>query len=127
MVRMTCLDLPSGIERSFTEKQYKEFITIEEFSKYINSTGKTCVDPTDAMAQKAECLTHFTYERSKKNLMLVNIQGSGFDLFDPEIVSTDLQRVLMGLPNYQLTTRFSANCQLTTNFSYLLTFIISQR
>ena len=48
-----------------------------------------------------------------------------------------LQRVLMGVPNYQLTTNFSANCQLTTiflancqlttNFSYLLTFIISQR
>ena len=43
----------------------------------------------------------------------------------------------MGVPNYQLTTNFSANCQLTTiflancqlttNFSYLLTFIISQR
>ena len=47
------------------------------------------------------------------------------------------ERVLMGVPNYQLTTNFSANCQLTTiflancqlttNFSYLLTFIISQR
>ena len=43
----------------------------------------------------------------------------------------------MGVPNYQLTTNFSANCQLTTiflancqlttHFSYLLTFIISQR
>ena len=43
----------------------------------------------------------------------------------------------MGVPNYQLTTNFSANCQLTTiflancqlttNFSYLLTFIITQR
>ena len=43
----------------------------------------------------------------------------------------------MGVPNYQLTTNFSANyqlttiflanCQLTTNFSYLLTCIISQR
>ena len=43
----------------------------------------------------------------------------------------------MEVPNYQLTTNFSANCQLTTiflancplttNFSYLLTFIISQR
>ena len=43
----------------------------------------------------------------------------------------------MGVPNYQLTANFSANCQLTTifltncqlttNFSYLLTFIISQR
>ena len=27
------------------------------------------------------------------------------------------QRVLMGVPSYQLTTNFSANCQLTTNFS----------
>ena len=46
-------------------------------------------------------------------------------------------RVLMGVPNCQLTTNFSANCQLTTiflancqlttNFSYLLTFLISQR
>ena len=43
----------------------------------------------------------------------------------------------MGVPNYQLTTNFSANCQLTTiflancqlttNSSYLLTLIISQR
>ena len=43
----------------------------------------------------------------------------------------------MGVPSYQLTINFSANCQLTTiflancqlttNFSYLLTFIISQR
>ena len=33
----------------------------------------------------------------------------------------------MGVPNYQLTANFSADCQLTTNFSYLLTFISSQR
>ena len=39
------------------------------------------------MAQKAECLTHVTSEQSKKKLF----QGSGFDLFDSEIVSTDLQ------------------------------------
>ena len=37
---------------------------------------------------------------------------------------TDLKRLhdtgrgcLMGVPSYQLTTNFSANCQLTTNFS----------
>ena len=55
-----------------------------------------------------------------------------------EAQSDDIsKRVLMGVPNYQLTTNFSdncqlttiffANCQLATNFSYLLTFIISQR
>lgn len=72
-----------------------EYVTVEEFipgqfKKYVNNTGQTCVDPTDEMAQKAECLTHFTYERSKKKLMLVDIQGSGYYLFDPEIASTDL-------------------------------------
>ena len=33
----------------------------------------------------------------------------------------------MGIPNYQLTTNFSANCQLTTNFSqssFLIIIII---
>ena len=77
------------------ETEDKEYVTVEEFipgqfKKYINNTGQTCIDPTDIMAQKAECLTHFTYERSKKKLMLVDIQGTGYDLFDPEIASTDL-------------------------------------
>ena len=30
----------------------------------------------------------------------------------------------MGIPNYQLTTNFSANCQLTTNFSHSSFLII---
>lgn len=77
------------------ETEDKEYVTVEEFipgqfKKYINNTGQTCVDPTHIMAQKAECLAHFTYERSKKKLMLVDIQGTGYDLFDPEIASTDL-------------------------------------
>ena len=33
----------------------------------------------------------------------------------------------MGVLSYQLTTNFSANCQLTTDFSQLLTFILLQR
>ena len=36
-----------------------------KFSKYINNTGKACVDSTDAMAHKVECLTHFANERTK--------------------------------------------------------------
>lgn len=83
--------------RSLMEKQKnKEYITVEEFipgkiNKHINNTGKTCVDPTSAVAQKGRlCLTCYMYERSKRKLMLVEIQGSGFDLSDPEIASTDL-------------------------------------
>lgn len=53
-----------------SKTEYKEFVTIEEimpgkFSKYINNTGKACVDPTDAMAHKVECLAHFANERTK--------------------------------------------------------------
>lgn len=77
------------------ETEDKSYVTVEEFilgvfTKYINNTGKTCVDPTSSVAKKAECLTHYTYERSDRKLMLVDIQGSGFDLFDPEIASTNL-------------------------------------
>ena len=77
------------------ETEEGDYVTVEEFIpgefiKYINNTGKTCVDPTDAMTQKAECLTHYRYERSDRKLMLVDIQGSGFDLFDPEIASTEI-------------------------------------
>ena len=76
------LELHLGIERSFTG----------QFMKYINNTGQTCVDPTHVMAQKAGCLAHFTYEIRKmtKKLMLADIQGTGYDSFDPEIASTDL-------------------------------------
>ena len=65
-------------------------LSLGQFKKYINNTGQTCVDPTHIMAQKAECLAHFTYEGSKNKLMLVEIQGTGYDLFDPAIASTDL-------------------------------------
>lgn len=93
---MTCLELPSVIERSFTKKQNTKSLLQWKNSPLANlvSTLTTLarrVDPTDATAQKAECLTHFTYERSKKKLMLVDIHGSGFDVLNPEIASTDLK------------------------------------
>ena len=39
---------------------------------------------------KAECLAHFSYETSNAKLILVDIQGNGYDLFDPEIASIEL-------------------------------------
>ena len=47
-------------------------VTVEEsidgkFTKYLNNTGDCCVDETDVMGQKAQCLTHFSYEKSDKN------------------------------------------------------------
>ena len=48
-----------------------ECVTVEEFkdgkySKYFNNTGDPCVDETDVIVQKAQCLTHFSYEKSDK-------------------------------------------------------------
>ncbi|CAB4028783.1 transient receptor potential cation channel subfamily M member 6-like, partial [Paramuricea clavata] len=73
-------------------------VTVEEyvpgvFSKYINNDGDI-IEPddieSDEIFQKAQCLVHFTYMYSVKRLMVLDIQGSGYKLYDPEIVTTDL-------------------------------------
>lgn len=70
-------------------------VTVEEFisgkfTKYMNNTGDLCIDDSDVVVQKAACLSHFSYEKSDKKLLLVDVQGSGYDFFDPEIASDDL-------------------------------------
>jgi hypothetical protein len=66
-------------------------VTIEElvdgvFVKYINNNGEVCGGDVELTA-KAECLAHFSYERSHKEVMVLDIQGCEYDLFDPEIAS----------------------------------------
>lgn len=39
--------------------------------------------------EKAEALTHFSYEESKEKLLLVDLQGSDYNLYDPEIATAD--------------------------------------
>ena len=39
------------------------------------------------MVEKAECLVHFSYEKSDHKLMLLDVQGSGYILYDPEIAT----------------------------------------
>lgn len=75
--------------------------TIEEyvpgsFVKYINNNGK-CVDPADGSTNeykelfaKAQCLVHHSYHASEKKLMLLDIQGSKYNLYDPEIATDNL-------------------------------------
>jgi hypothetical protein len=59
-----------------------------EFVKYINNDGE-CIDcpneELDELFLKAQCLSHFSYEYSNKELMILDIQGSGYSLYDPEI------------------------------------------
>ena len=72
-----------------------EHVTVEEyingeFVKYINNTGLICFDVSNEFCLKAQCLAHFSYEKSNKMLMLLDVQGSGPNLFDPEIASAQL-------------------------------------
>lgn len=79
----------------FLGKMDNDFVTVEEFIpgsfvKYLNNTAERCVEAEDDNGSKAECLSHFSFEKSDKNLMVVDIQGSGCNLYDPEIASTQL-------------------------------------
>ena len=79
----------------FMGKIAEEFVTIEEFIsgefiKYMNKTGEVCGDRNDEFCQKAECLSHFSFEKSDNKLMIVDIQGSGANLYDPEIATMEL-------------------------------------
>ena len=68
-------------------------VTVEEFKiqKYVNSDG-TSYAPVMAdhqeMYAKAECLVLFSYTFWEKKMMLVDLQGSMFKLYDPEIVTS---------------------------------------
>ena len=68
-------------------------VTIENFIagtfvKYINNDGEINSKNIDKKKQEmAECLTHFSYIKSQTTMMLVDIQGCNFDLYDPEIAT----------------------------------------
>jgi hypothetical protein len=79
----------------YGETEKGEFVTVEgfidgNFVKYTNNNGALCVKESDIIGQKAQCLSHFSYEKSTQKVMILDVQGSGYKLFDPEIASTDL-------------------------------------
>lgn len=87
--------------RVFYTKFEDEPATVEEyvpgnFLKYINNNGECCSAPEKCTNEykelflKAECLVHYSYEYSKHKLMLLDIQGSKYQLYDPEIATTNL-------------------------------------
>ena len=72
-----------------------ECLTLEKFiegkfEKYMNNTGELCVSHDNVIGQKAECFSHFSYEKSNSQLMVADLQGSGHMFFDPEIASATL-------------------------------------
>jgi hypothetical protein len=71
------------------------FVTIERylegsFTKYVNNTGNTCAtseSSNDTITKKAETLMHYSYQVSQGECLLVDIQGTGYQLYDPEVAS----------------------------------------
>ena len=69
-----------------------QYVTIEEFikgdfRKFVNNDGSISSEKT-TFCQKAECLVHFSFEKSNRKLMLLDIQGAGDSLCDTEIGSS---------------------------------------
>ena len=56
------------------------------FQKIINNDGSISYSPKDSdLCAKAESLTHYTFVKSNEKLMVLDIQGFGYLLIDPEI------------------------------------------
>eukprot|EP00112_Aurelia_sp_Birch-Aquarium-sp1_P010918 Seg2308.6 transcript_id=Seg2308.6/GoldUCD/mRNA.D3Y31 product="Transient receptor potential cation channel subfamily M member 6" protein_id=Seg2308.6/GoldUCD/D3Y31 len=73
----------------------QEYVTIEKFiygtfEKHINNTGAISSAET-VIARKASAFVHFSYEQSQRKLMVVDIQGCGYTLMDPEIATIKRQ------------------------------------
>lgn len=88
-------------DRCFYTSYNGEPATIEEyvpgtFAKIVNNDGQCIKPPEGASDQcneifaKAQCLVHYTYHSSEKKLMLLDIQGSDFTLYDPEIATDNV-------------------------------------
>ena len=78
-----------------------------EFVKFLNNTGAVCGEASE-IRQKSESLTHFLYEKSDKQLMIVDVQGWGYNLYHPEIASREImsdqsEQLMFAMGN--LTTR----------------------
>ena len=76
-------------------------VTVEKyvpgnFTKYVNNTGE-CGTPNNSddneIYQKAESLSHFSYHESVNELMLLDLQGCCYQLYDPEIATATLTDV----------------------------------
>lgn len=103
-----------------------EFVTIEEFiegrfTKYVNNNGELSINDSEIL-KKAESLAYFSYERSEKEFMILDMQGSGYHLFDPQRASKKLiedKEVLFSTGNLSTTAinNFTSvhNCNMYCN------------
>ena len=94
------LDAPAEFGQTFSYtkvylgKLNGECVTLESylngtFQKYINNTGDIFGVGSE-LSMKAETFVHYSYVKSAKQLMIVDIQGVNYALCDPEIASSTL-------------------------------------
>ena len=101
------------------ETEKGEWVTVEEFVpgdciKYINNNGDIVL--TDStLSKKAEALVHYSYFKSNRKLMLTDIQGAGYVLYDPEIATVD---ALDEQGQLQFSTGNLANNAIETFFAF---------
>ena len=70
-----------------------EAVTVERFidgTKYVNYTGDIFVKDNSTVALKAESFAHYSFCKSDEQLMVVDLQGVRYYLFDSEIGSVRL-------------------------------------
>ena len=78
----------------YFSKLYGQCITLEPymegtFTKHVNNTGQLCGD-YDELRVKVETFSHYTYIKSNKQLMVLDIQGTAYTLSYPEIATSNL-------------------------------------
>lgn len=62
-----------------------------KFEKYLNNNGvpvRGDVEDFD-LVEKAMCLAHFSFEKSDGKLLLLDIQGADYALYDPEFATSE--------------------------------------
>jgi len=75
-------------------KLYGQCVRVEEylegtFQKHVNNNEYVCGDGGE-LSSKAETFSHYSYVKSGKQLMVLDIQGVGYSLSDPEIATSEL-------------------------------------
>ncbi|KAK3690511.1 hypothetical protein B0T22DRAFT_481685 [Podospora appendiculata] len=89
---VTCLEKASEMD---TDANSGQCMSLEpwikgEYVKYNSNTGWVNEDnPDNPISQAAQAFSHFTFERSKGNFMVTDLQGVGRVLTDPALQTLD--------------------------------------
>ena len=71
-----------------------EYVTVEELvegSFVNNNNGHIRGDTNNPVCNEAECLAHYSFELSNKEVMVVDVHGCDHFLFHPEVASKELK------------------------------------